>query len=152
MDDFGSPAVPTENDIVLVKIKGQVFKFLASKNQTLEDKYGFDFASVISRFAVNDIVNTIEANQQRHPHHKIAVIVMPLGVEPYLYEVPFLAEPSNIIFLKTFYPSRKMMRKCWDVPRKSKRLKKRLRKNAASNIAISVETTSIITLSIHKES
>ncbi len=74
MDDFGSPAVSTEDDIVLVKVKGKVFKFLASKNQVLEGKYEHNFLSAISRFAVNDVVSTAEANQQRHPGHKIAVM------------------------------------------------------------------------------
>ncbi len=143
MDGFDSSTVSAEDDLVLLKADEKIFKFLASKNQVLEEKYGLNFASVISRLAGNDIVNTVEANQQRHPNHKIAVVVMQLDTKPYLYEVPFLEESSNIIFLKTFYPSRKMMFKCWGVPRKSKQLKKRLRKNAASEVAVSIQTTSI---------
>ncbi len=154
MDDFGSPAVSTENDIVLVKIKGQVFKFLANKNKVKEEEYGLNFFSVISVLAANDIVPTVEANQQRHPDHKIAVIAMKVDTKPYLYEVPFLEEPPNIIFLKTFYPSRKMMHDIWEVPRTSKRLKKRLKKMLCATPdteVVSVETASIA-ISISKGS
>lgn len=150
MDDFGSPAVPTEDDIVLVKIKGQVFKFLASKNQIQEGKYDLSFFSVISLLAVNNVVSTVDANQQRHPKHKKYVVEMPHKGELFLYEVPFLEEPPNTFFLKTFYPSRKMKHKIWGEPRKSKRLKKML-SQTPDIAAVSVEITSIA-LSIKEKS
>ncbi len=130
-----------EDDFVLIERGAKFYKFLKRKNQELERKFGFNFEFIILKLAANAIVSTVEANQERHPDHKIAVLDLNnkcLQEDHYLHEVPFLAEVPNIIFLKTIYPSRKMMFKCWGVPRKPKKRKKRLKRKTAVNVSISI--------------
>ncbi len=134
------PATSAEDDFVFKKLEGKIYKFSEGKNQYIQAKRQLNFESIIPQLAAGDIVAIDDYPEGRDAQdHRLYVI----NIDGYLHEMPFVEEAPNTIYLKNIYPSRKMMLRHWGRKRKSKRLKQRLRRNAALDVSMSVETVSI---------
>jgi len=70
------------------------------KSYLLKQKYGVSFEDVISGIFVDEIQHPNRDNQK----------ILIFEYNDYLWSVPFVIEESGI-FLKTIYPSRKLMKK-----------------------------------------
>jgi len=81
-----------------------LFDWNDEKNEGLRLERGITFEDVVFHLTHDGLLDTIEhPNQKRYPGQRIFII----NVEGYACVVPFV-EDSDVIFLKTIIPSRKM--------------------------------------------
>jgi uncharacterized DUF497 family protein len=81
-----------------------LFDWNDEKNEWLRLERGITFEDVVFHLTHDGLLDTIEhPNQKRYPGQRIFII----NVEGYACVVPFV-EDSDVIFLKTIIPSRKM--------------------------------------------
>jgi uncharacterized DUF497 family protein len=81
-----------------------LFDWNDEKNEWLRLERGITFEDVVFHLTHDGLLDTIEhLNQKRYPGQRIFII----NVEGYACVVPFV-EDSDVIFLKTIIPSRKM--------------------------------------------
>jgi hypothetical protein len=79
------------------------FSYSLLKDDLLKKEYGFGFERIIEALEGNLI--DIIANPS-YPQQKIFIV----RINNYIYAVPFVEDEKGY-FLKTFYPSRKLMRR-----------------------------------------
>ncbi len=77
------------------------------KNEFLKSVRGVSFEEVVVLIEAGEILDILEhPNKEKYPLQKIYVLWM----NEYIYTVPFI-EDEEKIFLKTIFPSRKLMKK-----------------------------------------
>lgn len=87
--------------------EGKTYQWNPEKNIQLQQERGISFEIVSQIILQGRALDTIDhPNQEKYPFQKMFV----LEIDNYIYLVPFV-ESSNIIFLKTIIPSRKMKKK-----------------------------------------
>ncbi len=87
-------------------IKIDNYRFNKKKNEYLKKDRGFDFYDVINAWeSIGNGLGIIK--NKNYPNQFIMEII----VNDYPCSVPFLIEENGIIFLKTVYKSRKLIRK-----------------------------------------
>ncbi|MDZ7793178.1 MAG: toxin [Spirochaetia bacterium] len=86
-----------------------VFDWENEKNDFLQKQRNVSFEEIVLCISEGSIVDIIEhPNKEKYPKQKVYLVER----ENYIYAVPFIKdEDSDIIFLKTIFPSRKYTRK-----------------------------------------
>ncbi|HRX15663.1 MAG TPA: toxin [Spirochaetota bacterium] len=81
-----------------------MIKWNDDKSKFLQFERGVSFEEIAVKLADNDIIDIIE--NQNFPNQMIFV----MEINEYIYAVPFVMDGIDV-FLKTIYPSRKLMKK-----------------------------------------
>lgn len=84
-----------------------LYSYSNEKDAELRQRYGMGFQDIIP-----DIENGLLAildhhNHERYPTQKVFAVQR----QGYVYAVPFVEQESGSVFLKTFYPSRKLKKR-----------------------------------------
>ena len=83
------------------------FDWSTEKNRQLLERRGVSFERVISAVEQGGLLDVLQhPSQDRYPGQSIYVV----GIEEYVYLVPFVTEIDGTRFLKTIIPSRKATR------------------------------------------
>ena len=84
------------------------YDFSAEKNGQLIKKRGISFEEVISALNGGKLLDVIEhPNFEKYPGQRMYVV----NINKYVCLVPFVRKNEYKVFLKTFFPSRKMTKK-----------------------------------------
>lgn len=85
------------------------FEFNKEKDIYLKETRGIGFEDIIEAIKQNDLVANIKHfNKVKYPNQKIYVV----RIRSYIYAVPYIVDRKRKVnYLKTIYPSRKMVRK-----------------------------------------
>jgi len=85
----------------------KIFDWSDEKNAILKKERDLAFEEIVFHITHHDLLDIIQhPNQEKYPNQKMFVV----NVENYVCLVPFV-ENDEIIFLKTIFPSRKMIQK-----------------------------------------
>ena len=76
------------------------------KNRELTRKHGFGFERIVVALSEGHLLDDLQHPNTRRYGHQRQLIVL---IEGYAYVVPYV-ETKDEVFLKTFFPSRKMTR------------------------------------------
>jgi len=84
------------------------YEFSAEKNQLLIKERSVCFEDVITALEDGKLLDTIDHhNARRYPNQEIYIV----GINGYVYLVPFVRKDKQTVFLKTIIPSRKLTKK-----------------------------------------
>lgn len=81
-------------------------EFNREKNLILKETRGVDFEDVIDAYECGQVLDDLKS--KNHPQQRILVI----RIKEYVYAVPYVMDrKKKVIFLKTIYPSRVLVKK-----------------------------------------
>jgi uncharacterized DUF497 family protein len=87
------------------------YEFSAEKNQLLIKERGVCFEDVIMALGDGKLLDTSQHhNTEKYPHQEVYIV----GINGYVYLVPFVRKSKQTVFLKTIIPSRKLTKKYSD--------------------------------------
>ncbi|WP_457595807.1 toxin [Hydrogenimonas sp.] len=84
-----------------------IFRWSEEKNALLKRERGVGFEDVVLAFEAKRIIDTITHPSPKYRHQEMLIVEM----KGYVYAVPFVQEADGSYFLKTIYPSRKLMKR-----------------------------------------
>jgi uncharacterized DUF497 family protein len=81
-------------------------EFNEEKNLILKETRGVDFEDVIDAYEDGQVLDDLKS--RNHPHQRILVV----RIKQYVYAVLYVVDSKKkVIFLKTIYPSRVLVKK-----------------------------------------
>ncbi|MBI3620440.1 toxin [Candidatus Roizmanbacteria bacterium] len=83
------------------------FDFNEEKNILLKKSRGINFGDILRAVKEGKMLDDIEHKSSKYKHQRVLVV----QVKSYIYAVPYVKNSQGILFLKTLYPSRTLIKR-----------------------------------------
>ena len=83
----------------------RLYDFSAEKNQQLIEQRGINFEEAIAAIDAGNVLDILpHPNKMKYPNQEMYIV----NINGYVYIIPFVAQGTNQVFLKTIFPQRKL--------------------------------------------
>lgn len=81
------------------------YDFSAEKNQQLIEQRGISFEEAIAAIGAGNVLDILpHPNKTKYPNQEMYIV----DINGYVYVIPFVAQGTDQVFLKTIFPQRKL--------------------------------------------